>query len=251
MESTSKNSFKTFAKKHSELPLWVKQVLYLQLKGDFENLSILDSLNLFNKENCLQLHIPRLTYIGKKELEVKTRGLTLNVYKFLEGAAQNLSVIEIAIENSWSLSECSSYFMTAVKAELVVSPASVGVLGTALYLSGIIRIGEYFVKLGKVNIEQLGETLKAQKYIEETLQDKLKLGSILIDLGLATKNEIEGIVLLKEESKKKYNPNMVIFEESDLSDENNILKYKEKITALEKENEKLKEQIRKILNVKR
>ncbi|MDD3013502.1 MAG: hypothetical protein PHC34_07360 [Candidatus Gastranaerophilales bacterium] len=248
--STSKTSFKTLTKKHSELPLWVKQVIYLQLKDDFVNLSILDSLHLFNREDCLQLYIPKITYIGKKEIETKSKGLQLNVYKFLSGVLQNLSIIEITIENNWSLSECSSYFMTAVNAELLVTPESICVTGTALYLSGAIRIGEYFVKLGKVNIEQLGETLKAQKYIEETLQDKLKIGTILIDLGLATKTEIEGIVLLKEESKRKYIQNMLVLDDSGPSNENSILKYQEKISTLESENTKLKERIRKILNIK-
>jgi len=244
MESTSKTSFQSFINKHLELPLWLKQVLYLHLKNEFENLSILDSLHLFNKENCLQLYIPKITYIGKKELETKSKGLSINVYKFLEGVSQNLNIIEITINNNWTLSECSDYFMTAINAELLIPPESVFITGTALYLSGAIRIGEYFVKLGKVNIEQLGETLKAQKYIEETLQDKLKLGTILVDLGLATKIEIDGIVLLREESKKKYNPNSFILDDS--SEESGPLK---RITVLEAENAKLKEQLRKILGV--
>jgi len=249
MESTSKTSFKTLIQKHSELPLWIKQVIYLQLKDDFENLSILDSLHLFNRENCLQLFVPKLTYIGKKELETKSKGLPPNVYKFLADVSRNLSVIEITIENNWNLSESSAYLMAAVQNELVVTPESICITGTALYLSGAIRIGEYFVKLGKVNIDQLGETLKAQKYIEETLQDKLKIGTILVDLGLATKTEIEGIVILKEESKRKYIPNMLAIEGPVSSGEGDNSKYQEKITALEAENVKLKEKLRKILGV--
>lgn len=251
MDFTSKTTYKAIANKINNLPLWVKQVIYLQLKDDFEKLSIWDSLNLFNKEDCLQLYVPKITYIGKKELDTKSRGLNLNVYKFLAGASQDLSIIEITINNNWSLAECSTHFMTAINAELVVSPESVCVKSTAMYISGAIRIGEYFVKLDKVNLEQLNETLKAQKYIEDTLQDKLRLGTILVDLGLATKTEIEGIILLKEESKKKYISDMVILDETDASDDNLLLKYKDRISSLEGENNRLKEQLRKILRVDR
>jgi len=247
MDSVSSPSFHTIIKKFSKLPLWVKQVFYLQLKEEFENASILDSLNLFDKENCLQLYVPKLTFLGKKELNVKTKGLPANVYILLEECPNELSIIEIAAKNNWSLAECAGYFMTALNLEFVEEPESACIKGTAMYLCDLIRIGEFFVKLGKIDVMQLGESLKAQKYIEETLQDKLKIGKILIDLGLATTNEIEGVFALKEESKKKFSPDLFAGAgtyECDSLDE-------DKLFYLEKENKKLKDQLNKLLNIKR
>jgi hypothetical protein len=248
MESSPKATFKAITEKISNLPLWVKQVIYLQLKDEFNNLSIWSSLNLFNKDDCLQLYVPKITFMGKKELDSKTKKLDPNIYKLLADAADELNIVEIAIKNGWHLAECAGIFVTAAEAELLANPTSIFVMGTAQYLSDRIRIGEYFVKLGKVNLDQLNETLKAQKYIEETLQDKLKLGTILTDLKLATKEEIEGVVLLKEESKKRYTSEIITLEQVG---DNTFSNYKKQIADLESENTRLKEKLNKILNIKK
>lgn len=255
MDTSSKATFKAIIEKISHLPLWVKQVIYLQLKEEFDNLSVWSSLNFFDKDNCLQLYVPKITFMGKKELESKTKKLDPNIYKILTDTLEELNIIEIAINNEWSLAECAGYMISAIEAELLAQPASIYVYGTAQYLCDKIRIGEYFVKLGKVNLEQLNETLKAQKYIEETLQDKLKLGTILTDLKLATKEEIEGVILLKEESKKKYIRAIITVDQIGNSSFNQQINdldgdSKQKIATLESENRKLKERLNKILNIK-
>ena len=245
MDVTAKNAFKALVQKIFELPLWIKHIIYLELKEEFESSSAKISLNFIRKEDSLQLYVPKMTFIGKKELETKSKGLSISIYKFLEGVTLNLSIIEIAINNGWSLAECSTYLLGAMNAELLIHPDSTAIKGTALYMSGNIRLGEYFVKLGKISIEQLDEGLRTQKYIEESVGDKTGLGEILINLGFVTKADTEGILLLKEDCKKRYIPDIT----SSISVTGSSSGTSEQIAQLTRENNQLKDQIRKILRI--
>lgn len=228
-----------------ELPLWIKQIIYLELKEEFEKSSSMKSLNFVKKEDSLQLYRPKTTFIGKKELETRLKNLSPDIYKFLGSVQEELNIIEIAINNGWTFAECSSYFVNAMNHELVSQPESQAIKGTALYMSGSIRLGEFLVKIGKISIEQLDEALRTQKYIEESVGERTGLAEILINLGFVTKADTDGIILLKEESKKRYIPDNK-FTQKELT-ETEASKLGEQIAQLTRENNQLKDQIRKIL----
>jgi hypothetical protein len=206
---SSKNIFKLLIKEIFSLPLWIKQIIYLELKEEFESPAMKSYLNSITKDTCLQLHVPKLTYAGRKELEKKIRQYPEEIYNFLEGAFQGLSVIEIAISNNWNLYECSCRFLDTIHYELVVNPASSIIKGTALYMSGRIRLGEYFVKLDKISIDQLDEALRTQKYIEDSMGDRPGLADILIDSGFLTKEDTEGILQLKKDCREYFKSNIL------------------------------------------
>lgn len=209
MQTSSQISFKSFIKEISNLPVWIKQIIYMELKEQLENSTIKSCINMAKKEECLQLYIPKLTYKGKKELESKTKKHSKDINTFLEFAFQNFSIMEIAINNNWNLNKCSNCFIKAINADLIVNPSSSIVKGTALYMSGEIRLGEYFVKIEKITIKQLDEALNVQKHLEESLGDKQGLGKILVNLNFLNKNDTEGILLLKEDCQKYYELNLI------------------------------------------
>lgn len=204
MHITLKNIFKLLIKEIFNLPVWIKQVIYLELKEEIESSPVKSYLDTAGKKNCLQLYLPKLTYAGKKELEKKTGKYSEDTYSFLEAVFQELSIIEIAIANNWSLFECSKHFINAINRELAVNPISPVIKGTALYLAGNIKLGEYFVKINKINIEQLDEALRTQKYIEESMGDKPGLADVLMQMGLLSVEDTEGILLLKKDSLRRY-----------------------------------------------
>lgn len=208
MKPIPKNIFKLVIKEIFNLPVWIKQILYLELKQEFESSEMKSYFNSITKDNCFQLYIPKLTYAGRKELEKKQGGYDKAIYDMLEGAFQELSIIETAISNNWSLYECSNHFLEAVNKDLLINPTSPIMRGTALYMSGRIRLGEYFVKINKINLEQLDEALKNQKYIESSLGDRPGLADILIDLGFLTKEDTEGILFLKKDCQQSYIPSI-------------------------------------------
>jgi len=205
MASSDKLNFKSLLKEIVNLPVWIKQVIYMELKEELENSTYNCCINNISKRDLLQLFIPKLTHKGKSILENKSIEYSENIINLLECAFQNQTIMESAVNNGWNLHDCSKYFLKAVNAELVMPPVSPIVKGTALYMSGEIRLGEYYVKVGKISIEELDNALKAQIKLEETLGDKPGLAEILISMGYLTKNETEGILMLKEDCHKSFN----------------------------------------------
>jgi len=206
MQVLPRDIFKSIIKEIFNLPVWIKQIIYLELKQEFESSEIKRYFSAITRDNCFQLYIPKLTYTGRKEIEKKAGKHSEEIYNILEGAFQELSIVEIAISNNWNLHECSKYFLEAMDNDLVAKPTSPALRGTALYMAGRIRLGEYFVKINKINMEQLDEALRNQKYIEDSIGDKPGLADILIDLGFLTKEDTEGILFLKKDCKKYFKP---------------------------------------------
>jgi hypothetical protein len=203
----SSGIYKNFLEKLSQLPTWLKLTAYSKLKRDLELYFTKNCLDSFEKEEFFPLYIPNLTAIGKNEVQAKSENFSLNIYNFLENCTQDLNIIEISLKNDWCLAEISNYFISCIDFELIEQPSSPQVMNTALYLCDFIRMGEYFVSLGKINIDQLDEALRTQKYITEATNEHMGLGEILINLGALTKIDIDGISFLKEKSNKKMNLN--------------------------------------------
>ncbi len=204
MLNTEQDTFNSFMQDIISLPVWIKQIIYLELKEQLENTSMKNCIEMAKKENCLQLYIPKLTYIGKNEFSNKTKELSDEVCKFLISVSQEITLMEIAIKNNWNLSECSRYFLESIEQDLVTKPFSNFIKGTALYMSGRIRLGEFFVKINKITIDQLDEALRKQKELEEAYGDRPGLAEILVNMNFITKQDTEGILLLKEDCQKYY-----------------------------------------------
>lgn len=235
-------------------PLWIKQVIYTELKANLELSYARLTIEAMKKTDTLQVFTPVITFLGKRELETKQRNLSDNAYKFLMAVKSEQRVIDICIDHSWTLEECIQHFLKCMEFELVSPPVSPLVYDTALYIAGKIRLGEYLIKLNKISIDQLDQALRTQKYIEHSIGERTGLAEVMINLGYITKHDTEGILLLKEESKKPFSmtADSVIPASSDyqaLRSENFALAEKLDRTLLE--NKQLREQLQKILNIRK
>lgn len=196
-----KNIFVTFLEKFVSLPLWIKEVLYIHLKEDMEKYAI--GTSQLDKSDLYQYYLPTLTYIGKKELSSRDNDHEPKVYKFLEGAAQGLNALEITLNNYWTLEETAILNMLCIEKEYVSSPSTVYANAMALYFSGKIRIGEYFKRIGQVNVDQLDMAIRKQKELEAAGQ-KAGMASVMINLGLVSEEDTKNILYMKDESKKRF-----------------------------------------------
>lgn len=257
MTAQGSSSFESLLNHLHSLPLWIKQVVYAELKGDLESSAARLTLEFINRDDTLQLYIPQITFLGRKELETKARGLSQNTYKFLEGADAGLRVLDISIRNSWTLEACALELLASMDQELVSPPRSAIINGTAQYLGGRIRLGEYLIKLNKITIDQLDQALRTQKYIEQSIGERTGLAEVLINLGYITQKDTESILFLKEESKKKYVPDIAC-EEATLNmatsgKYNKLTKehadMSQKLEMAMNENAQLREQLRKLLKI--
>ena len=117
-----------------------------------------------------------------------------------------------------------------------------------------IRIGEYLKHIGLIDVDQLQNAMRIQKESEES-NEKKGFASILVDLGLVTRDDTDNILLIKQESRRRFTLNF----NSSSADENpngtnspvslQSLEEKRQLDKLEYENKLLKAKLRQLLNV--
>ncbi|MDD3238075.1 MAG: hypothetical protein PHV37_08280 [Candidatus Gastranaerophilales bacterium] len=246
-----KNLFVSFLDKFIDLPLWIKEALFLCLKQDLEKYSV--AQKSVDKSDLYQFYSPVLTYVGKKEISSHNDSHEPNVYKFLEGAAMGLNCLEITLNNYWTLEETALLNILCVEKEYVSPPSSKVANAMLLYFSGKIRFGEYFKRIGKINVDQLDSALRKQKELEENGQ-KMGMASVMIKLGLVTEEDTKNVLYVKDESKKRFIFNTDLLGKGNASRVDSVsgitagsnLALLEKLT---KENTLLKHKIKGIINV--
>ena len=153
-----KNLLNNFIEKLKAFPLWVKQAIFLYLYQDLKSQISEDFINK-EENDMLYLFTPELSYIGKTEMEERAKGFEPNLYNFLECTDEGMSIMEVALNNFWTLEEVCKYFMTAVDADLIKAPIPVKIIAMAGFMSGRFRTGEYFKRVGKINVDQLEMTI--------------------------------------------------------------------------------------------
>ena len=183
------------------LPLWVKLSLFLDLKSELSHYLSGTSLENLGTEEPIALYTPRLTVDGENFL--KTAPSDSMMKPLLSDCKMNLSTLDLCLRHHLSLADFCEQILRAIDQRWVVSPQSTKTCASLEYLAGRIRIGEYLVKAGFIRPEQLDQALRAQKYIDEAMDDHTKLANILINLGYITRKDSETILFLKAESQKQ------------------------------------------------
>jgi len=233
-----------FIEKLESLPLWIKQVVFLYLYQDLSEV-IADDFIRQKKEDLLHLYVPDMSYIGKTELEERTKGLDPNVYTFLESLSEGRSIMEIAMTNFWTLNEVCKYFLMAVDSDLIKAPVPPKIIAMAGFMSGRYRTGEYFKRVGKINVDQLEMIIRRHKELNDQGQ-KVKIGEVMIELGYVTRKDTESLVRIKEEANKRFilDPSII---PNGIKVEDN--KYLAEIDTLKKQNYVLKAKLAKLLTM--
>jgi hypothetical protein len=252
METSKHNKYLNFAASILGMPLWIKEVIYIQLRKDLNLLITEDFLDSIENRDIFQLIVPKLTYKGKKEVENREKNLSQQVYKFLEEVTKEYKIVEMVINNFWTLEECAKYYVECIENELINKPSSPRLLACAQYLSGKIRLGEYFTRTEKITLDQLNEALIQQQQIQDSTGDKIGIAVVLMNKGFVTEKDIQSLLKIKDESKKRFifNLRLDTFEAANLAKTNDTA-LQEQLTQILKENKILKEQLRKILNIKK
>lgn len=229
-------------------PLWVQEVIFLDMKKHLE--SKFSGITSPQKEDeVYPAYTPVLTFKGKKELETHDHNLDFNVYKCLNCAHEGQRVIDITLNNFWTLEETSSYLAECIKQEFIQTPENPVLAAGIFYLGNHIRLGEYVKRLDKINVQELDDVLRKQKvHNEENPDAKLKIGEVLIDMGYVANKDIEKIIHIKEEAKKRF----IVSNDMRAPAKSENVNYQElqqKIQKLTQENNLLKDKLRAIFNI--
>lgn len=240
-----KNILEIFIDKLLDFPLWVKQVLYLRL---YENLSSYLSEDFIRtkEEDVFHLYVPVLSYAGRTELAERKSGLDGNIYNFLTNVAEGLNMLEISMNNFWTTEEVAKYYIFCLEQDYVKAPNSVHVLAMAGFMSGKFRTGEYFKRVGKINVDQLEHTILKQKQLAEK-GTPMKMAEIMISLNYITEKDTSSLLIMKEEAKKRFILDSSIVPKPAESSPESAKQYLEEITKLKEQNNLLKDRLSKIL----
>lgn len=240
-----KNIFSSFLEKLFTFPLWVKQVIYFHL---FENLAESLSEDFINadKADIFHLHTPTLSFAGKAEMEERRANCEPNVYIFLTNVNEGLNFLEIAMNNFWTMEEVAQYYIFCLEQDYLKSASSEYVYAMAGFMSGKFRTGEYFKRVGKINVDQLEQTIvKQREYAEQG--DPKKMAEIMIEQGFITNKDSHSLLIIKQESKKRFILDTEVVPENLGADIKSSEEYKEIIDKLHEQNKILKEQLKKLL----
>lgn len=226
-------------------PLWVKQIIYLRLYQDLA-LSLSEDFINIKEEDVFHLYVPPLTFAGKTEMVERKGGYDNNVYNFLTSVSEGLSLLEISMNNFWTMEEVAKYYVFCLEQNYVKLPESMQIQAMAGFMSGKFRTGEYFKRTGKINVDQLEQTIVKQKECAEK-GTPMKMAEIMISLGLVTEKDTHSLLTIKEEAKKRFILDSTIVPKDVGGDLKKDKEYQAEMAKLMEQNNLLKDQLRKIL----
>ncbi len=242
------NLYADFTEKILNLPLWVKEIVYFMLKQNLKSTLPCSNIDI-DEENLYQYLCPEITYAGKKEYErLKIEEPDSTEFKFLDALMNKLSIVEITLNNAWTLEETSQVYYHCIEEQFVARPENPVISAKAAYFANRIRIGEYLKRIGLIDVDQLETAMRIQKE-SELANEKKGFASILVDLDLVTRNDTDNILLIKQESKRRFILNFNTSAQSQSQTEIQLAKDEKTIERLTYENNVLKAKLRELLNL--
>ena len=248
------NLYAEFTEKILNLPLWVKEIVYIMLKKNLQELLPCSNIDI-NEEHLYQFLCPELTYAGKKEYNrLIQEEPDAPETKFMESIMNNLSIIEITLNNAWTLEETSQIYYRCIEKQYVAMPENAVINAKAAYFANKIRIGEYLKHIGLIDVDQLQNAMRIQRESEEA-NEKKGFASILVDMGLVTRDDTDNILLIKQESRRRF---ILNFNSADAENLSGKISTEEVITSIEQkrqiekltyENNLLKAKLKQLLNL--
>lgn len=228
---------KQFLNKISNFPSWVKEIIYNKLSEELDNNE--------NPAYIFAAYKPILTYKGRCELEFRKSGFDNNIYNILQGADSDCSISEITLNTYLSMEELAGYFLFCVDEGCFEIPDNSQILNIAGFLTGKYNTGEYFVNSGTITESQLDDAVKNNDHKDSNK----KFGQILVDLGLISQKQLDTILSIKEEAKKRFilDYNDVPKFNSEYAKEKD--NYEKQIEDLKQENAILKKKLEQLLTM--
>ena len=239
----SKSLYISFMEKMLGFPLWVKQTIFLDLSRDLTKYLSNEFLDVQEGE-LFHIYKPELSDLGQNELLTKESKFDESIYSFLSCCSKGMSLIEIAIENNFTMEEVSKAFTFCKTSGFFSKDVPKLVSAIAGFIAGKYRTGEYFIRAGKMTIEQLDQVLNKQQDMKDEGKHVF-IAELMVQLGFVRDIDVKSIIFMKEEAGKRFslNPDQV----PNISLEREAYDIRVENTRLKEENEILKQKMDSIL----
>ena len=224
-------------------PLWVKQTIFLDLSRDLTKYLSNEFLDVQEGE-LFHIYKPELSDLGQNELLTKESKFDESIYSFLSCCSKGMSLIEIAIENNFTMEEVSKAFTFCKTSGFFSKDVPKLVSAIAGFIAGKYRTGEYFIRAGKMTIEQLDQVLNKQQDMKDEGKHVF-IAELMVQLGFVRDIDVKSIIFMKEEAGKRFslNPDQV----PNISLEREAYDIRVENTRLKEENEILRQKMDSIL----
>ena len=236
-----RNLFETFMESIESFPLWVRECICESLAANICQ-SLSEDAACTNHTEIFALYSPILTYNGRLELSEHKCGWDSNIYNFLQYCEENFSIADISLNSYFSLEEAAKYFIFCIEQGYLEQPLSKKIDAMALFLSGKIRIGEYFVKTGIITEEQL------QDVLSQIEKSDRKIGTLLLQKGCISDKDLKYAVTLKNEAKTRFVLDCTAKQNS-LRTIDYTQSERDELSVLKDENKKLKSKLERLLSL--
>ena len=201
----SKSLFLGFMERMLAFPLWIKQIIFLNLSKDLVNYLSNEFLDVQEGE-LFHIYKPVLSEQGQNELLTKESKFDDSIYSFLNCCSKGMSLIEIAIENNFTMEEVSKAFTFCKTSGFFSSSVPNLVSAVAGFIAGKYRTGEYFIRAGKMTIEQLDEVLTKQQEMNQSGKHVF-IAELMVQMGFIRELDFKSIIFMKEEAGKRFSLN--------------------------------------------
>lgn len=201
----SKSLFIDFMERMLAFPLWIKQTIFLNLSNDLTTYLSNEFLDVKEGE-LFHIYQPELSEVGENELLTKESKLDDSIYSFLNCCSKGMSLIEIAIENKFTMEEVAKAFTFCKTSGFFSTQVPSLVAAIAGFIAGKYRTGEYFIRAGKMTIEQLDEVLNKQQEMNNSGKHVF-IAELMVQLGFVRELDVKSIIFMKEEAGKRFSLN--------------------------------------------
>ena len=198
----SKSLYLEFMEKVLAFPLWIKQTIFLDMSKDLMNYLSNEFLDVEEGE-LFHVYKPELSDLGRNELFTKESKFDDSIYSFLNCCSKGMSLIEISIENNFTMEEVSKAFTFCKTSGFFSQDVPKLVAALAGFIAGKYRTGEYFIRAGKMTIEQLDEVLNKQQELNEEGKHVF-IAELMVQMGFVADRDVKSIIFMKEESGKRF-----------------------------------------------
>ena len=201
----SKSLFIDYMDKMLAFPLWVKQSIFLDLSNDLATYLSSEFMDVEEGE-LFHVYKPALSEKGQNELFTKESKYDEIIYSFINCCAKGMSLIEIAIENNFTMEEVAKAFTFCKTSGLFSREVPNLISALAGFIAGKYKTGEYFIRAGKMTIEQLDEVLNKQQEIKDSGKHVF-IAELMVQMGFVREVDVKSIIFMKEEAGKRFSLN--------------------------------------------
>ena len=239
----SKSLYLSFMEKLLAFPLWVKQTIFMDLSKDLTKYLSNEFLDVEEGE-IFHVYKPELSELGQNELLTKESKFDESIYAFLNCCSKGMSLIEIAIENNFTMEEVSKAFTFCKTSGFFSKDVPKLVAAIAGFIASKYRTGEYFIRAGKMTIEQLDEVLNKQQEMNDEGKHVF-IAELMVQMGFVRELDVKSIIFMKEEATKRFSLNAE--EVPSITMEREAYDIRVENTRLKEENEILRQKMDSLL----